>query len=106
MIDKEELKIEIEKIPEKDEFGERDPKAIYKILFVIGILAIILSFFLIAGEFLEVIGACEDLNGKYSFKIYPTQHLCNNQNFSEYNIGGWNFDSNRDFNVDFDPIDN
>lgn len=100
MIDKEELKIE--KIPEEDDFGKEDPTSIYKILFIIGIIAIIISLFLIVGEFLDASNACKNLNGKYSIKIYPPQHLCNNQNFSKYNIGGWDFDSNKDFKVDFD----
>ncbi len=79
-----------------EEFGERDPKAIYKIIVVLAVIFIFISSYLIATEIFGAKKGCESLNGIYSLKIYPPKHLCDNRNFSEYSIGGWNFDSNMD----------
>jgi len=83
------------------EFGTEDPKVTYKLLFVIGIVAVIGSLSLIAGEILDAKNNCNSLDGSYSLKIYPPQHFCNNQNFSKYSTGGWNFDSNRNYEINF-----
>jgi len=84
---------------DKFKFTIEDSKIIYKVLIGIGIMALIVSLLLIAGEILGAKKNCNSLNGTYSLKIYPTQHLCNNQNFSKYSIGGWDFDSNKNYEI-------
>lgn len=81
----------------EEEFGERDPKAIYKVVVVLAIILIFISSYLIATEIFGAKKGCEKLDGIYSLEIYPPQHLCNGLGFSEYSIGGWKFDSDRDF---------
>ena len=82
------------------EFKMVDSKDISKILFILGSIAVIIGLILITTEILEGKKNCNSLNGTYSLKIYPTQHLCNNQNFSKYSTGGWDFDSNKNYEVD------